>query len=151
MAVFSPVRSCEVRCEMIMALLRFLQRGRSLLAMEEWNSLRWSRPSEIGISRQPTWHSVNSTWLVSVYGREKLRVTRSPLKYSPALTEQLPGKLWVFGTLAALTSLSCSHCGINLSQAVGTYAMTELRFAVSPDVVLKINPRLRICFYLLTI
>src|SRR6516164_1523839 len=38
-----------------------------------------------------------------------------------------------------------------LSQAVGTYAMTELRFAVFPDVVLQINPRLKICLYLLTI
>ena len=29
--------------------------------------------------------------------------------------------------------------------------MTELRLAVSPDVVLQINPRPRICLYLLTI
>jgi hypothetical protein len=41
--------------------------------------------------------------------------------------------------------------GTSLSQAVGTYAMTELRFAVSPDVVLQINPGLGICLYLLTI
>ena|SRR5215469_371760 len=65
--------------------------------------------------------------------------------------EQLPGKLGVFGTLRALISLSCSRRCINLSQAVGTYAMTELRFAVSADVVLQINPRLRIRPYLLTV